>query len=847
MYIRSAWLGGLLTLILGLGLAPSLCSAADWHIGGGSGSNSFATLEEFRIALNNNQISLGDGDTILIYKDDRSLTENLVLPDQWAITIKSVGGTHIVSNDITSVPGPFNIFGVYGASPNLTVENVHMLGNRDYNFGTIQVSSNNNDGNLTIANSVFENNKQGVNYSGGGTIDIINSTFTNNMVANAITVYNFNPGDVTNLNVYMNNQAADRIVWEGNPSNGGVAAIEVTVSGEANLNFDIASGKTLDIRDDIAGTHVNFGTINIEKNGGGVLKLGGGAISTVEVNNEPIYRGQFDFQVNSGTVHFTVPKSGGDSYWMDPFGSIAFKSGSVYKPTLTPGNLEDVMFSDSPWTGTQHSILVADTFNSQEGSRLEIGMISTFPEINLWSDKNTTSQVRVWKAVAFLGDCANSSIASTMRINNKLLDASLKFGQIGTTGDWEAADPEDWDGMFIRIDRLESLTVLEGVGEYADVYRKLTTLSDTERDMLDSIYCRGGLTGEDRAYFQTLSGSIVTNSLLSMRHNWTNLLRKINRRMTDFQHEELMENDDLGISGQGYASYCQPRANPIIDYPTLWASVDQSWMYQDDLDSLAGYRFNTAGLNIGVDRHIDNYIFGGVIRYDNGEMKLKSNRATKTETETVMASLYGSWAEGGMYITGGLHAGYGWNESFSNYRTAFNSLTAKTDNYSTTLYGAHVETGYMWETSVVELPLRVTPYGGMGYAKMHRQATTEHGGGNLDRHFRRGDWDLWEAAIGVKLAMPINRGSYILTPSADIAWNRTLGDPRNEHGDVNLLADPNGTWRVSSMGANRSALRGSFGLNAHFFRNMDVGAAYDVEWRDSFWSHQVNVNFSLGF
>ena len=840
MHTRSAWVSGLLLLLVCLFVSSHRATAEEWHIGGGSGANSFATLEDFRIAIAGGLI-MNDGDSILLYKDDSSLTDNLNLPDGWNITFRSVGGMHTVSSDTTSITGPNSILYILGNSPKLTLDGVRIAGNNKHYYSGLEVTSQNNDGRLTVSNSVISDSQQGIGYTGGGEINITNTTFTNNWGANAIAIINA-LGEQTNLNITINGSANRKTIWQGRSN----TSIDVMADGDMHVNFDIAAGKILDIRDMIRVGQTQQGIVTLEKNGAGELKLAGGDVRTDWFTGD--YMGSMNFTANAGKVHFTARRPGVTLWDAGTYGTMTFKAGSTFKPHVTPGNLAEVIQNpDEVWSGVSQSFFTLGQFRAEEGVRLEIGGISQFPQINIKDDRYTYDGI-LYMSLMYLGagNALNSTLPSSMKISNNLLDAELKFGELG--GAWDEAEDTDWDGIFIKVNKLKNLSTLEGVGEYADIYRRLSTLTEDERDLLDTIYATGGVNDLSRPYMQSLSGAIVTNSLLTMRHNWANMLRKINRRATDFQHEELMEKvEEMTISGEGYASYCQPSYNPVTDYIDLWAAVDTSWMYQNDLDSLAGYRLNTSGINIGVDRHIDNYILGGVVRYDNGTMKLKSNKATRTESESVMASLYASWAQEGIYVTGGLHAAYGWNQSWSNYRTPFASMTSKTDNYSTTLYGAHTEMGYMWETQMSDLPLRITPYGGLGYAKMHRQATTEHGGGNLDRHFRRGDWDLWEMSAGLRFALPINRGGYIVTPNLDVAWSRTLGDSRNTHGDVNLLADPAGLWRNSVMGKNRSALRASAGVNAHFYRNMDVGANYDFEWRDSFWSHQLNLNFSVGF
>lgn len=847
MRMRSALFGGLLTVFMFLGVTVSAQAGTEWNIGG-SGANSFSSLEALRQAVVDGYVTLGDGDVIVLHKDDNSLTQPFPIPEEWRITVRSASGTPYTISSQVMMDSYF--FGDLD-TPNMTFENIRINGTTAQQAYGVFVNSD-DGGTVTISNSIIENVDYGAWFEGDLDVNIINTIFRNNSEVSALYVNN-EAGDTTNINITMNQNAPDTIIW-GESDSSGPAMTLIARGGDLNVNFNIAEGKILNIRNQIFGSHYSADEIDIEKNGAGTLKLTGGQIDyDVDDDGTVLVHGNFNFVVNEGRVHFTGKDYETSAVWYDPLGSITFKDGTVFKPTATKGDLEDENRTGNRWT-SQGGWLWIDTFHSEEGSKLEVGYISEYRAIP--NDKTASAYVGVvvltTPAVVTDGEgnilAYNSTIASTMKIQNDLLDVNMKYGVWEEDSDTgailidESDNPEEWNAILIDITRLEDLSTLKGVGEYADVYRKLTTLTDEERDMLDDIYARGGLTHSDRAFLQTLSGSIVTNSLLGMRHNWANLLRKINRRVTDYQHEEVLE---LGITGDEFCRY--DKDNPVVDYVQMWAGIDKSWMNQQDRDSLAGYDYNPYGFHIGVERHCENLIIGGVVRYDDGTMKLQSNNRTKTDITTVMGSAYVSWASEGIYITGSVHAGYGWNESHSNYLMPTLASTAKTGNYGSTMYGAHVEVGYMIETELGDLPFRVTPYGSLGYAKLHRQSVTESGAGNLDRHFRRGDWDLWEPSLGVRLAMPIDRGGYTLIPTADIAWSRSTGDGKNDSGDAYLIADPSNAWKISTMAGNRSALRLSGGLQAHFARNLRVGFEYDFEWRRSYSSHQLNLNMSMGF
>lgn len=784
----------------------------------------YPNLEELRKAMNDiPPLVLAGGTQIVLYNDDKSLTEALVIPAGTDVTLKSVSGKQYTASYTGSLQE--TVIQSAGDTPTLNLQNVSFASSANYPSVGVQNSNTVSAGTLTITNGYFNSNTS----SGYADIDVqglMNTTITNTTISGtgSYGVGVEATSQASSLNLIFDENARDYSTW--------TKGIAVDGTGNLNMNVAVAKNKVFDMQGDV----VESSTVNrldIVKTGEGVWKTLSGSASSV--------------RIDEGTFQIGASKNNYEMWDTDTF-SVSSKG--ILQFNMYEGNLKEYILDRDNVTPTAtRGILSTNIFNSDEGARTHLGGISSFDTIPYVTSSDTsTTNTRVWFGSIYVptGTTANSTIASTMNINNKLMKATWHAGDT-TQDDFTAATtgPEDERNAFILyLERVSGLGVLDGVGSWADTYRKMN-LSDPERDMLDYIYNTGG-GGYGLGYLQTIGGYHVQNSLIAMRHNQANFTNKINQRLTRYQKEELelnIESDELC----DYSDY-----DPINEYGEMWAYMDQTWTNQDDVGSIAGHRYQAHTLGVGYDWHKDNWIWGGALSYAGGDVKLNSATSSRTDLDNLMLALYASWAQEGYYISGTAFAGYGWNESKSKFELpGIDTMYGETGNYGTSTFGANLEVGYMIETEFYNTPLRITPYGSATYARIHRNAARESGADNgtvnLNRQFHAANWPIWDTAIGVRLAAPISRCGYTLIPSLDLAWTRTMGDTDTGAGDVWFVRDPSSSWQIPTMGGNRSSLRVAANLDARIRDNLAIGGGYSFEWRKQSWSHQLNANISLGF
>ena len=326
-----------------------------------------------------------------------------------------------------------------------------------------------------------------------------------------------------------------------------------------------------------------------------------------------------------------------------------------------------------------------------------------------------------------------------------------------------------------------------------------------------------------------------------MRYNLANVRKNINHRLTNYQREELEEL--ISVSSGNYSSLISRQGDS--EYSGIWAYADQTWVNQDDVGGMAGYKYSPFGIGIGYEKHANEWIVGGLASYDNGTMKLKSLSATRTDVQNALLSGYVSYAADGYYASGGIHLGYGWNDTTSAYTLP--GFAAARGSYDSWLYGVSSEFGFMLDGSVLGSTFRITPHGGLSYARIVREAFAESGGGGLARRFDENRWNALELELGVRLSMPIEYENHTLVPAIDLVFARTMGTPGDGADDTHLLSNPAGAWHSAAFDKNRNALGVRGGLEARFKSGLAAGADVDLEFRRKGVAGQVKLNVSKGF
>ncbi len=158
----------------------------------------------------------------------------------------------------------------------------------------------------------------------------------------------------------------------------------------------------------------------------------------------------------------------------------------------------------------------------------------------------------------------------------------------------------------------------------------------------------------------------------------------------------------------------------------------------------------------------------------------------------------------------------------------------------------------MLETEVYGFPLRVTPYGSLTYTRAHRESVDDTGARNaalgidLRKHFGAVDWNVWDASLGFRVAVPMEIEGMTVVPSVDVSYTHTAGKESSD-GVVHMYSHPSAGWNPGLMESSRSAIRVAAGVEARIRENVSLGAGCEFEWRKLYWNNRLNVNVSIDF
>ncbi len=815
---------------------------------GHSGGNVFSSLEEFRLAVEADTVTLYDGDAIVLYNNDSTLTAMLQLPDNVRIAMRSADGKNFQVQ-----PDPANT-DLCVVGNNLLSGTAH-LGFENLTFanaatGLSVIGAANSDftvtGSLEISGcNFYDNDSLGVVYISGDMEALINNCVMQGNSGYGIWAETASYRETQNITLNFDYFAPPTTVWDN--------GIEFFGDGKQNLTVNVADDKIFNMKGSISGINSSAGLsrLTVNKTGDGVFKVGMDGGSSF-VNTTAIQQGTMQF----GTGRWT-----GDS--------ISVEENAVFKITLDPGENFSEWLADSENTaivGWKASSFSLNSFQSREGARTEVGGISKFPAVPIVTksgdDDNrvTTTHTFFYTPIHVNNGTINSTMAQSMNIENKLMKATWYASDGRDLSNEESIEEQlkdvpDEDKFYyvLSFEYINNLAALDGLGDYADAYRLLGDLTDPERDMLDSLYARGEGSTYELGQLQTIGGQIVENTMLALHMNQSKLLNKINRRLTSYQKEELSLEPEITGSDVCYYDDC----DPLNRYAELWAYIEGNWDRTNDNELLAGYKWNNYTLGLGYEWHRDEIIYGVSAAISNGKMSLQNNSATSSKITDIIAAVYGSWARDGWYLSGSGTAGYGWNSSEGAYSlVGAGSALGKTGTYGTSSLGANLEFGYMMETAFMGIPMRVTPYGSLTYSRTNRNAVRESGAvlydgdGNVidyNKQWRSGVWDAFVGAVGLRVAVPVDACSYTAVPYVDVALTRTAGHIHSDNDNAYFLRDPSASWNYSLLHDNRTSLRFTGGVDAKIRDNLTIGASYDFEWRRQYWRNQFGVNMTLGF
>jgi outer membrane autotransporter protein len=284
----------------------------------------------------------------------------------------------------------------------------------------------------------------------------------------------------------------------------------------------------------------------------------------------------------------------------------------------------------------------------------------------------------------------------------------------------------------------------------------------------------------------------------------------------------------------------------------FWTQGMGSHASQGTLDGIQGYRANTFGTTIGVDKLLGRHgrigLAGG---YSFAGVRAKTPGNPSSDINSFQTTLYGGYdstdlelgrkaAKNGGYIRpnrqwwyadGMLAFGANSYDSRREIWLGSDGRVAKADHYGQQ-YSAKTELGYTMTFEKTKA-LEITPFTSLEYAYLYMNQYKEHGADSLNLNVQGQGYNTLEQGLGLKFGYPIykeNVGTFV--PSIKGAW---LYDYISDMFQ-STSSFAGGGPSFTSSGAKPAANGFLMGAELAFMNigNMTLTANYDVTLRDAF-------------
>ncbi|MBF0359306.1 MAG: autotransporter domain-containing protein, partial [Magnetococcales bacterium] len=267
----------------------------------------------------------------------------------------------------------------------------------------------------------------------------------------------------------------------------------------------------------------------------------------------------------------------------------------------------------------------------------------------------------------------------------------------------------------------------------------------------------------------------------------------------------------------------------------VWLQAFGSTSDMDTRNKVEGYDADVVGTTIGIDGQMsDNLTAGFAISYANIDVKGKSAAKSTTDTDQWQATLYGTLALDKFYVTG--NAGYAFGDSDTSRTTISGTATG---NYDTDTVSLGLSAAMPMDRGTFSL----TPKAGVSYVHVNTDSYTEAGSNTLT--VATSNMDLFHITAGFTAQTKIESGSGTLSPSASLTadWDVT-----QEQAESNANYSAGSTF--TTKGAKPAALGGVVGLGLDYASNdglYNISVGYDASVRANFVSHAGNVKLRYNF
>lgn len=272
-----------------------------------------------------------------------------------------------------------------------------------------------------------------------------------------------------------------------------------------------------------------------------------------------------------------------------------------------------------------------------------------------------------------------------------------------------------------------------------------------------------------------------------------------------------------------------------------WISGMGSWGNQASSGGRTGFDSSSAGVAMGFDRTFaDRYLLGLGLGYAKGYAESKDG-LSDTNSDTWFVSLYTSLDFDPVVIDADV--------TYANTQSQIKSdIVSGGQNYENSgdfgvdSWSASIKGSYIFRFN--DNATKIAPYVGIDFLSIQQHGYTEDG--PLARSFGSDFSTLWTLPVGVKASHEFRGQNWTFTPEVGVGYARDL----NEFKPAARVTVPGITnTEIKTYGSKLApdSFRGNAGFSLKCNDSVEFYGMYNLDARDKFTNHSVNVGFSYSF
>lgn len=252
-----------------------------------------------------------------------------------------------------------------------------------------------------------------------------------------------------------------------------------------------------------------------------------------------------------------------------------------------------------------------------------------------------------------------------------------------------------------------------------------------------------------------------------------------------------------------------------------------------------GYKFDQAGVTIGVDAG-DEFVIGAAYSLFNNNVKSVKANDTKEKATTHIATIYGGADFGSFYVNGQVQGGFS-NINKDRYSGDLDNHVAKGKTKAVT-YGGKVEAGYNYV--VPGSDAMITPSLAVSHNDVKVKGYKETGKG-LNRKIGNRSSSMTEGTVGLTTKYRINTGGMVVVPELHAFASQAI-NAKNSATKIYLV---DGIDPIVTPGQKLTKTHYKLGaaVNVYAQDSIEASVGYDYGMAKKFQSHTGAVKLRVDF